>query len=430
MVGRVTPNSAAICATVWRRLPSAPVSPYISWAMRAWRRVSLGFCPPVRPRVRAAASPSLVRSLEQLLEAEVEAWIERARAADAAEDALSGGDDSPPPGGGRPGGPKRTAQKLPRRKAARAKLEAGERARREQAEAERQDKIARLAGDKEHRERRAAEEQAKAGARVADYQRLAAAKAAVGSRKRPRGKPPTAPDQQHAVRVARQAAARAAGKLAEAIAAPAVPQAPARPPKANVTDPASRVMPIKKGGYDQLYALQAVAGRRQVILTIGTTTTPATSPPCTRWCRPAQRTWPPPGSLPQSGEPCSTPGTPARTTSPPPASRAVHRHHPRIPPGRPAARRQGPAQQPARLAGDDRPARHPRRPGRLQAAQGDHRARLRPAVRRFDRTLNYRDDMVATELHLWAAIHNMLKAIGARARRERQAAAKPVLAAA
>ena len=38
--------------------------------------------------------------------------------------------------------------------------------------------------------------------------------------------------------------------------------------------------------------------------------------------------------------------------------------------------------------------------------------------------------MVATELHLWAAVHDMLKSIGARARRECQAAAKPVLAAA
>jgi hypothetical protein len=28
----------------------------------AWRGVSLGFCPPVRPRVRAAARPSMVRS--------------------------------------------------------------------------------------------------------------------------------------------------------------------------------------------------------------------------------------------------------------------------------------------------------------------------------------------------------------------------------
>ena len=46
--------------------------------------------------------------------------------------------------------------------------------------------------------------------------------------------------------------------------------APARPPKANTTDLASRVMPLKKGGFDQLYNLQALAGRRQVIVAIGT----------------------------------------------------------------------------------------------------------------------------------------------------------------
>ena len=33
--------------------------------------------------------------------------------------------------------------------------------------------------------------------------------------------------------------------------------------------------------------------------------------------------------------------------------------------------------------------------------------------------------MVDTEIHLQAAVHNMLKAIRARARRERQAAAQP-----
>jgi hypothetical protein len=41
---------------------------------------------------------------------------------------------------------------------------------------------------------------------------------------------------------------------------------------------------------------------------------------------------------------------------------------------------------------------------------------------RFGRTLHYRGDMVPTEVHLWAAVHNMLKAIRARARRERQGA--------
>jgi len=47
---------------------------------------------------------------------------------------------------------------------------------------------------------------------------------------------------------------------------------------------------------------------------------------------------------------------------------------------------------------------------------------------RFGRTLNYRGDMVETEIHLWAAVHNMLKAI--RARRQRQGGHKPAAAAA
>ena len=37
---------------------------------------------------------------------------------------------------------------------------------------------------------------------------------------------------------------------------------------------------------------------------------------------------------------------------------------------------------------------------------------------RFSRTLHYRGNIVTTEIHLWAAVHNMLKAIRARARRE------------
>jgi hypothetical protein len=39
---------------------------------------------------------------------------------------------------------------------------------------------------------------------------------------------------------------------------------------------------------------------------------------------------------------------------------------------------------------------------------------------RFGRTLHYRGAMVTTEVHLWAAVHNMLKAIRIRARREQR----------
>ena len=40
---------------------------------------------------------------------------------------------------------------------------------------------------------------------------------------------------------------------------------------------------------------------------------------------------------------------------------------------------------------------------------------------RFGRTRNYRGDVVATEIHLHATVHNMLKAIRALAREPRAA---------
>lgn len=62
MVGRLTLNSAAICATVWARLPSGPVSSYIWRASFTCRAPNFGLYPPVRPRARVAANPSRVRS--------------------------------------------------------------------------------------------------------------------------------------------------------------------------------------------------------------------------------------------------------------------------------------------------------------------------------------------------------------------------------
>jgi transposase len=194
-----------------------------------------------------AEQPGLdIAGLEKLLEAGVAAWTEQACAADAAEDALFSGDGGPPagpPAGGTPAGAarKRTAGKLARRQAAQAKLATEARARQEQAEAERAERIAKLAAENGRLQARAAQELARGQAKVARYAQRAAARAA-GS----------------------------AAKLDEAVAAPAVVPQPDRPPKANTTDLASRVMPLKKGGYDQLYNLQALAGRRQVIVAIGT----------------------------------------------------------------------------------------------------------------------------------------------------------------
>ena len=162
-----------------------------------------------------------IAALEELLEAEVAAWIEQARAADVAEDALFSGGDDAPPAGGTPAGAarKRTAGKLARRKAAQAKLGAEARARQERAEAERAARIAKLAAEKDRLEARAAQELARGQAKVARYARRAAARAA-GSATWPRGRAPWPAERQRDVRAAAAAAARAAARLDEAIAAP------------------------------------------------------------------------------------------------------------------------------------------------------------------------------------------------------------------
>src|SRR3984885_12034566 len=86
--------------------------------------------------------------LEKLLDAEVQAWIEPPRAAEAAEDPLDVGDARPPGGTPAGAGRKRTAGTLARRQAAQAKLEAEARARQEQAGTERAERIAGLAAEK------------------------------------------------------------------------------------------------------------------------------------------------------------------------------------------------------------------------------------------------------------------------------------------
>jgi transposase len=367
-----------------------------------------------------------ITELEKLLEAEVEAWIEAARAADEAEDVLFGGDDGRPAADGR----KRTAEKLARRKAAAAKLKAEARARQQQAEAERAERIAKLAAETDRLETRAAEEQAKAVARVADYQRRAAAKAAAGSRRRPDGRAPVPPDAHRDVRNARQAAARAAGKLAEAAAAPAIPEAPARPPKANTTDPASRIMPGKKGGYGQHYNLQALAGRRQVIYAIGTHDSPNDVAALHPLLHAGAANLAAAGIAATIGKALFDTGYASDTNFTAECDADLYvavtregRQTGKIADGRDPAAKESWQQMAAKL---DTPEG--------LAAYRQRKAIIEPVFAqlfaRFGRALNYRGGMVTAEVHLWAATHNMLKAIRERARREHRRAARPALAAA
>ena len=372
-----------------------------------------------------------IAELERLLEAEVAAWIEQARAADAAEDALFGGDDAGPAGGTPAGTARRTAGKLARRQAARAKLQAAEQARQEQAEAERAGKIARLAARTEHLEARAAAELARAQARVDRHAGREAA-AAAGHGQRPPGQVPAPAEQQRDARVSREAAGRAARKLDAAIAAPAVAAAPARPPKVNVTDPDSGVMPLKKGGFDQLYNLQALAGRRQVIFAVGTHPSTVDTGALHPLLAAAAANLAAAGLTEPVGAALWDAGYASEDNFTAPCQAdlyiAVTRESAQA--GKPGSGAAPPSAQPgwqamaAKLGTPDGRALYKQRKAIIEPV-------FAQLFARFGRTLHYRGDMVTTEICLWAAVHNMLKAIRARARREqrqRRATTRPALA--
>ena len=370
-----------------------------------------------------------IAELEELLAAEAEAWIAQACAADAAEDALfsgPGGQDVPPPGGGTAAGGtrKRTAARLARHRAAQAKLEAGQQARQEQAEAERAERIAKLAAEKGRLEARAAGELAKGQARVDRYAAREAA-AAAGLGRRQRGRAPWPAARQRDVRAAAAAAARAAAKLGQAIAAPAVAPAPARAPKANVTDLASRVMPLKKGGFDQLCNLQALACRGQVIFAIGTHPSSTGTTALHPLLAAAAANLAAAGIPGRIGAALFDAGYASGDNFTAPCQAGLH-----VAVTRDSAQAAGHSS-----AGV--PAGWQAMAAKLATPEGKALYKQRKAIiepvfaqlsARFGRTLHYRGSMVTTEITLWAAVHNTLKAIRARARRDQLPAPSPAAA--
>jgi transposase len=284
-----------------------------------------------------------------------------------------------------------------------------------------------LAAEKDRLEARAAGELAKGQARVDRYAARAAA-AAAGTGRRQSGRAPWPAERQRDVRASREAAARAARKLEEALADPAVAAAPDRPPKANTTDLASAVMPLKKGGFDQLYNLQALAGRGQVIVAIGTHDSTVDVGALHQLLAAGA------ANLAAAGIPDTILAalfdagyaSEANFTAPCQAELYVAVTRESRQTGKSAA-----GQDPAAIQSWQQMA------ARLETPEGQALYKQRKAIiepvfaqlfARFGRALHYRGDMVDTEIHLWAAVHNILKAIRARARREqreRRAAARP-----
>jgi transposase len=356
-----------------------------------------------------------IGELEALIAAEVDGWLAQARAEDAAEDALFG-DEGPGPGG--PGTLARTAGKLARRQQAKAKLDAERAARQAQAQAEHAGKITGLARRAAARRAEAERVRAAAVARVEDYQARAAAKAATGSRKHPDGRVPVPADRHIAVRRAQAAAAKAQQALEQAIAAPAAPAEPDRPPKANTTDPASRVMPLKKGGFDQLYNAQALAGKHQVILAIATHDNPTDTGALHPLLAQGRANLDAAGIGEAIGKALFDAGyaSEGNFTTPSEAELYV------------AVTKE--ARQTGRLHDGKQPETMKpswqQMAARLDTPEGKALYRQRSAIiepvfaqlfSRLGRHLHYRGTKVDLELHLWATSHNLLKAIHAQARR-------------
>jgi transposase len=363
-----------------------------------------------------------IGELEALLAAEVETWFGQAQAADAAEDALFGGgeqDGGAGPGAG--GGTMmmaRLTDKIVRRRKAKAQLDADQQARPVQAEAERAEKIARLERRVARHQAAAAAEAAAAAARVADYQARAAAKAAAGSRNRPAGRVPVPADRHVVVRRERAAAAKAQQALDQARAAPAAAGTPAKPPKANTTDPASGVMPAKKGGFDQLHNVQVLAGKAQVIYAIATHGNPtdrgALHPllgqgranlDAAGLAEPIRK------ALFDAGYASEDNFTTACQPDLYVAITKEARQTGRLADGKkPKTMKDSWQQMAARLDTPEGKALYRQRAGIIEPVFAQLFGRL-------GRHLNYRDTKAGLELHLWAASHNLLKAIRAQARR-------------
>ena len=355
-----------------------------------------------------------IGELEALLAAEVQTWFAQAQAADAAEDALFGGgdEDGGPGAGGGTMTMARLTDKIVRRQKAKARLDAEAAERHVQATAAHQDKIARLEARSAARRAYAERLAAEADAKVADYQRRAAKKAAAGSGKRPDGRVPVPADRHIAVRRARQALAAADQALAAAQATPATAAPPAKPPKANTTDPASRVMPTKKGGFDQLHNVQVLAGKHQVIYAIATHDNPTDTGALHPLLGKARANLDAAGIHEPAGKALFDAGYASDGNFTTPAEAELYvaitkeaRQTGRLADGKkPGTMKESWQQMAARLDTPEGKALYRQRAGIIEPVFAQLFARL-------GRGLHYRDTKVDLELHLWAASHNFLKAI-------------------
>jgi hypothetical protein len=311
---------------------------------------------------------------------------------------------------------------LERRKAARAQLAARQDPKGRQQQGRLEARIAELAARIETKEAAVRKWEQEAAARIeARARKIAAGQRISGTR------PVACVDEDREVKRARQALdkTRAAWQAARRQAA-----APGGDPdaKINATDPSSLVMPLKKGGYDQLFNAQALAtAKTQVILAVMRHPSPVDVQALEALLARARRVLRQAGITGQILKALFDAGyaSDANFTLAIPETLYI------------AVTRE--SRQTGRSAGGDAPA--PALPSwqgmtaRLQTPEGKALYRQRAATiepvfaqltARLGRTLHYRGTLADAELALWAASHNILKAITARGKRPaRQARTAP-----
>jgi transposase len=390
-------------------------------------------------KANAAMAANLTREQLDAQIAELEAWID-AEFGSWVRDMLDGEGTAPAdagaasrdgggPGDGSGGGtrkwkkkPGRAAQMLERRLAARARLDGLQ----DKDQGKLDARIAELAARIERKE-----------AAVRKWEEAAAGRLEARARKTAAGQripgrcPIASADEDRDVRRARKALDKTRADYQAACREAAAPAAdPAA--KVNPTDPSSLVMPLKKGGFDQLFNVQALAAARtQVILAITRHPSPVDVQALDALLAQARRVLGQAGITGQirralfdagyASDANFTPGIPETLYI------AVARE------SRQTGRTQdGPAPAPALPSWQDMTARL--RTGEGRALYRQRAATIEPVfaqlTARLGRTLHYRGNLADAELALWAASHNILKAITARGTRlARQARTAPAPAA-
>jgi transposase len=449
--GNLHPDHATIARFLARHQDA--LKRLLVWSVTACAReglVSVDVVAGDGTKVKASASVSSnatagrledeIGALEKLIAAEMDAWIAQARAEDADDggDGDDGGGRAGPGGGGAAGGQgvlfgqpgpgaaaggmtglalAKAAGRLARRLQAKARLQDQAAARQRAAETARAENIARLTGRAARKQATADALAARADARVAEFARKAAAKAAAGSPRQPRGSVPVPADRNVHVARARQAAAKAAAALAAAIAAPATVPEPGKPPRASTTDCSAQPMLLKNGGFAMAHNVQALACPGQVILAITRHDSPMDVHALHPLLRAGRATLDAAGitakisaALFDAGYASDGNFTAACEPDLYVAVRKEARQTRRLRDGKqPATMKPSWTQMAARL---DTPAG--------QELYKQRAAIIEPVFAqlfaRLGRQLHYRDGKADLELHLWATSHNILKAIRARQR--------------